>query len=429
MNMMTPTSNLKTTFSEFTAMEYLMIDVASNFGLSKKNWDTRINWTQDNMDELMEISMMTDVKDTLVKEAKEPALFYAGIMALAAARQGKPTGYPISLDATASGMQLLSVLIGCEKSAAICNVIPSTEFSDDREDAYVNLYNIMCTKVDNPADVSAEDAKDSIMTALYGSQAVPKQHFGEGSMLEAFYATLQEALPGVWSLNCLLKQLWQDDALSHDWIMPDNFHVHIKEMNKIQKQVRFMDKPATVDITVNQGSIEGRSLGANVTHSVDGLVVREMRGRCDYDINTVMNLFQLCSRAEGGEEFEGTASRAKDEMVNTLWQNYELYGFLSVRILDNLDEQNFCLVDYEVLRDLLVSLPDVPFKILTIHDCFRCLPSYGNDLRRQYNQILSDISSSKMLSYITTQITGQYIPVTKTSDLSADILQSDYSLS
>ena len=429
MNMMTPTSNLKTAFSEFTAMEYLMIDVASNFGLSKKNWDTRINWTQDNMDELMEISMMTDVKDTLVKEAKEPALFYAGIMALAAARQGKPTGYPISLDATASGMQLLSVLIGCEKSAAICNVIPSTEFSDDREDAYVNLYNTMCTKVDNPADVSAADAKDSIMTALYGSQAVPKQHFGEGSMLEAFYATLQDALPGVWSLNCLLKQLWQDDALSHDWIMPDNFHVHIKEMNTIQKQVRFMDKPATVDITVNQGSIEGRSLGANVTHSVDGLVVREMRGRCDYDINTVMNLFQLCSRAEGGEKFEGTASRAKDDMVNTIWQNYKDSGFLSIRILDNLDEQNFCLIDFKVLRDLLVSLPDVPFKILTIHDCFRCLPSYGNDLRRQYNQILSDISSSEMLSYITTQITGQYIPITKISDISADILQSDYSLS
>jgi hypothetical protein len=428
MNMMTPYSRLKPTFSEFTAMEYLEIDVASNFGLGKKNWVTRINWTQDNMDELMEISVMSDVKDSLVKDAKEPALFYAGIMALAAARQGKPTGYPISLDATASGMQLLSVLIGCEQSAAICNVIPSTDTSDDREDAYVNLYNTMCTKVDNPADVSAADAKDAIMTALYGSQAVPKQHFGEGSMLEAFYDTLMDALPGVWALNCLLKKLWQDDALSHDWIMPDNFHVHIKEMNTIQKQVRFMDKPATVDITVNQGSIEGRSLGANVTHAVDGLVVREMRGRCDYDTKVMMDLFQLCSRAEDGESFGNGSGRAKDKMVTTLWQNYKDSGFLSVRILDHLDEHNFAMVDYR-LRELLISLPDVPFKLLTIHDCFRCLPSYGNDLRRQYNQILSKIASSDMLSFIATQITGQYIPITKGTDLSADILQSNYSLS
>jgi hypothetical protein len=429
MNMITPITSDKPTFSEFTAMEYLMIDVASNFGLGKKNWDTRINWTQDKMDELMEISVMSDVKDSLVKDAKEPALFYAGIMALAAARKGKPTGYPISLDATASGMQLLSVLIGCEKSAAICNVIPSTDTSDDREDAYVNLYNTMCTKVDNPADVSAADAKDSIMTALYGSKKVPKQHFGEGSMLEAFYDTLMDALPGVWALNCLLKKLWQDDALSHDWIMPDNFHVHIKEMNTIQKQVRFMDKPATVDITVNQGSIEGRSLGANVTHAVDGLVVREMRGRCEYDPKVMMDLFQLCSRAESGEEFGYTSTRKKDIMVTTLWQNYLDSGFLSVRILDHLDEQNFGIVNHVALLELLASMPDVPFKLLTIHDCFRCLPSYGNDLRRQYNLILSKIASSDMLSYIATQITGQYIPITKGTDLSADILQSSYSLS
>ena len=41
--------------------------------------------------------------DTLVKQAEEPALFFAGITAWKKVCNGEPTGYPISLDATSSG--------------------------------------------------------------------------------------------------------------------------------------------------------------------------------------------------------------------------------------------------------------------------------------------------------------------------------------
>lgn len=80
-------------FSEFTGKQYLQIDIASNFGLDKKSWNDRLSWFQKNEPKLEE----------LLQEAKEPALFYAGVKAWREVQAGKPTGYMISLDATSSG--------------------------------------------------------------------------------------------------------------------------------------------------------------------------------------------------------------------------------------------------------------------------------------------------------------------------------------
>lgn len=60
---------------------------------------------------------------------------------------------------------------------------------------------------------------------------------------------------------------------------------------------------------------------------------------------------------------------------------------------------------------------------------FRVLPNYGNDIRRQYNRILSDIAASKILESIVSQIKGHHEPVGKAGDISQDILESNYALS
>lgn len=61
---------------------------------------------------------------------------------------------------------------------------------------------------------------------------------------------------------------------------------------------------------------------------------------------------------------------------------------------------------------------------------FRCHPNYGNDLRRQYNQILSDIAKSDLLGFILSQVLGQEFSAGKLDDsLWQDILETDYALS
>ena len=78
---------------QFTGREYLMIDIANNFGLDKKKWNERISWFKENQDKL----------EDLIKDADEPALFFAGVQAWRQVERGEPIGYPVSLDATSSG--------------------------------------------------------------------------------------------------------------------------------------------------------------------------------------------------------------------------------------------------------------------------------------------------------------------------------------
>lgn len=399
------------TFTEFTGIEYLQIDIASNFGLDKENWAERILWTESREDFL----------ETLVADAEEPALFYAAVQAYRKAQAGKPSGYPISLDATSSGLQLLACLTGCASSARLCNVVPT----GDREDAYTNIYQHMCDATGDSAKLTRDDCKSAIMTSLYGSTAQPKRYFGEGALLETFYKTMETYAPGAWSLNQALLQLWQPGALSHDWVLPDNFHVHVKVMVNETDYVQFMNRPVPVHIKTNQGTQDGLSLPANITHSVDGMVVREMHRRCDFDEEHVLHLLSCLKNGVGGE----STIRDKDQLVLKLWTRYYESNFLSVRILDSLDAHNLGLVDPQIIWELIKTMPEKSFKVISIHDCFRVLPNYGNDLRRQYNQILSDIAGSKMLESIVSQIQGVHVPVGKAGNISVDILNADYALS
>lgn len=61
---------------------------------------------------------------------------------------------------------------------------------------------------------------------------------------------------------------------------------------------------------------------------------------------------------------------------------------------------------------------------------FRCLPRYGNDLRRQYNRLLSEIARSDLLSFLLSQILKRKVQIGKLDyDLWKDILEANYALS
>src|SRR6185437_12714614 len=191
------------TFQSFTGKEYLKIDIASSFGLDKLSWDDRIAWFDDHETDL----------HNLVPKAEEPALFYAGILAWEKTKAGKPSGYPISLDATSSGIQVLAALAGDRQAAEICNVVDTGQ----RRDAYVSIYQDMVNTVGGTAKIDRKLTKQAIMTAFYSSTAVPKRVFGEGDLLEVFYNTLQRNAPGAWEINETMLAVWDDTALENTW--------------------------------------------------------------------------------------------------------------------------------------------------------------------------------------------------------------------
>lgn len=399
-------------FQTFTGREYMKIDIAGHYGLDKLTWQDRINWFDTNEPKLYE----------LMPSAKEPAQFYAGVRAWEDIQAGLPTGYMISLDATSSGLQISAALTGDLSAARLCNVVDA----GTRMDAYTAIYDVMLTAIDDTSKITRDQTKEAIMTSLYGSTAMPKRVFGEGALLNVFYHTMEEMAPACWELNQAFLAMWDSTAYSHDWVLPDNFHVHIKVMNSVKETVHFMNQPFDVYTKVNEPMEEGRSLAANCHHSIDGMIVREVTRRCDYDPAQLALVVNALLYPSALTDINSDAYK----MCSKLWDHYTGSGYLSARILDYITPETAHIVDKQIILDLIKSLPARPFKVVSIHDCFRCHPNFGNDLRKQYNLQLAAIYQSNLLGYILSQLVHKPVVIGKLhANMLSSIEETNYALS
>ena len=250
---------------EFTGREYLLIDIANHVGMDRETWNTRINWAQDSNTQL----------ESLDAEAKDPVLYRKAVRALRSCDRGEPIGYPMSLDATASGLQILAILCGCEATASNVNLMPT----GNREDIY--------TKVGDAMGVDRSVVKKPIMTTYYGSKKQPAEIFGEGTTeLLLFYALLHTFTPGAMQLMPELQSFWNPDKLEHVWTMPDKHVIRAKVMQHVDKKIEideFNHATFTHTTLVNAPQDKGLSLAANITHSIDAYIVRQMLRRAKRD--------------------------------------------------------------------------------------------------------------------------------------------------
>ena len=248
---------------EFTGGQYINIAIANHYGMDQLTWDERIDWTDQRMGDLR----------SFTAEAKEPLLMEKAINALEDAQNGIPTGYIMGLDATASGLQVLAALTGCKKTAEAVNLTNTGK----REDVYLKTSKQMSGLTGMTFD--RKDIKKPLMTNFYGSTAEPKAIFGEGEVLDAFYKAMEEELPGACLALEAIQSCWQVDALAHQWTLPDLHVARVKVMEMEQKKIEVGELDGatfTYQASVNKASDWGLSLAANIVHSIDGYIVREM---------------------------------------------------------------------------------------------------------------------------------------------------------
>jgi hypothetical protein len=394
----------------FTGIQYLMIDIANSFGLDKETWDHRLQWFADNEPQL----------DALVSDAEEPAQFLAGVLAYRKAQLSQPTGYMCGLDATASGIQLLAILSGCRISADSVNLTGTP----GRKDAYTRCYARINEILESAGSIARSRVKEALMTAMYGSKAVPKRVFGEGTPeLAAFYQVIDELLPGVNALNQELIALWRDDVHAHYWQLPDGFEVAIKVIVEADHPIEFNGVKHVLRVKHNLPKKGGIALGANIIHSVDGMIVREMNRRCNFDVNQVNKLRQLTT---GGTSL----CRPKDQELLKILRLCRSAGFLSGVVIEHLDEKNFGHLDASEVRKLRMLLLSMQksFPVVCIHDCFKFHANNGNEVREHYRNILAELASSTVLQHIASQILRKPLTL-KVDDISDLIEDSSYALS
>lgn len=253
---------------QFTPLEYILIAIANAYGLDKITWDKRISWSK------QLLTSTPHTKECLIKEADEPILMQKALLAYEDAMNGTPTGYIMGLDATASGIQIMAALIGCPTTASKVNLTDTGK----RED----VYNMVANKMNKEHQTTVDRTlvKKPIMTTYYGSKQQPEEVFGKDTPeLYAFYEVLNKELPGAMAAMSIMQSCWQPYAKKHSWKLPDGHVAQVKVIQASDKKIEVeeLDKATfTYRTYINEGTDNGISLAANIVHSIDGYVVREM---------------------------------------------------------------------------------------------------------------------------------------------------------
>jgi hypothetical protein len=414
----------------YTPFEFICIDIANQAGLDKKLFEQRIQWVKDNFNRL----------PYLETSSKERPLYLKAVNALYRACRGEAIGHMVGLDATCSGMSIMSVVTKCLAGCLATNLIDPNL----RNDAYTMVTAAASDMLDGDLIISRNDAKQATMTALYGSQATPREIFGRDTPeLDAFYAGLCQVAPKAVELLGDLRLAWQPYALEHRWVCPDNFNVRIKVMQKVEGERVEVDEldgaTFTYDYYINEGTKTDLKLVANVTHSLDAYLLREMELRCNYNLVAVKNaLYELQyeqdMRAKGiRAEVDLTEATNMAQQLIAVWGGCEmpaarLFSYLTCDDVQYMADKHIA----QMIHLASQVLARVPFEIVTVHDEFKCHANDCNWMRLTYAQIMADLARARVLEDIYEQITG----VTPTYDgqhdadeLAALILESNYALS
>ncbi len=388
---------------EFTGTEYVMIDIANQFGLDRENWSERLAWVNKNTYQL----------EALMDEAKHPLLYIKAVYALRDAELGIPSGHLIGLDATASGPQLLACLTGCIQTGALTNLV----FSGRRVDLYGEMADIM------GLGLTRDIIKNPLMVTFYNSIAEPKKIFGDGTPeYIRFMETIQKELPGAVEAMEAINAFWDDSVSAQHWIQLDNMNCHVNVKTQCKAVIEADEIGSSFTYVWDEvgPSSNGISLPANMTQSFDALVVREMKRRCNYDLPRVQTVYNA----------------AKAELTKRLPNNYgrplepEMICMNHITGMELTSLQRMSPFDLgRIVLRLEKMLKHKPFPIVTIHDEFKAHPNNMNVVRYNYKEILAEIAECPALSNVlgTMQPCNHYEKLSH--DLPRAIRDSEYALS
>ena len=413
---------------EYSAWQYLLIDVANNNGLDtdKEVFEARIAWTE---------ARLSSLEDFAVgKQWKQRPLYLKAVQAVRKAQAGIPTGHVVGLDAVCSGLQLMSVAMGCEIGAAATGLVDPGRRADAYTECSAHMSNILGYHIPN----ERKKVKNSLMTALYGSRKEPEQDFGKDTPeLAAFWQAMQQVAPGACQLLELLVNSWRPWALEHSWHLPDGFYSRVKVIQKEKKRIEVdeLDHATfTYEYYINEGEEKGVKNAPNVVHSIDAWILRNMIRRCNYDQDMVERASvvleaELLRRALGDTSVVGSLNQQAYYYLSL----YGWFGIADPVILPHLDAAAASHMTEEHLRGLarIVNsmLEHPPFPLLTIHDCFAAHPNNLNQVRKHYRNILAELADSSLIDRILSQLYGTPVTVPKLSTrLGTLIRQSAYGL-
>lgn len=410
----------KSHFTLFTGLQYLKIDIANNFGKDKLSYKQRLNWFDNNIKPKVRKNNRDDYIYKLVceLEPEEPELALMGVFAYRDYLNQKESGYLVSFDATASGIQLMSALTTDVNGMYLTNLIV-----DERIDCYTAIYGslvqVWYEKYKEQLNITRKNIKQAIMVMMYGGKESMLKHIDNNPKI---YTELLEvcknSINGAYRLCEALLYTVDPNATEYSWVTPDGFHVHKDIMVQYKEerdspigriQIKYKDKG-----TVNnyKGNV------ANLIHSLDGTLMREVVARCNYNKNDILGAISKIDRIlkMSGPEFDALKATIGTEMNSELDRLVDIYletNFVSVRMLKyihkNSDVLGLILKTNVELINKLYKLAEKMlsynnFEIVVLHDCFKALPNNMNYVRYWYKEVLADMVETNVFRYMMKQL-------------------------
>ena len=321
--------------------------------------------------------------------------------------ESESTGMFIGADARASGIQLLSILSGCETSAIHVGLLDKSNepyaLAGERADLVVNVAK---------GETSRSIFKECCMHHFYGGTKTPKLRLGEEN-LEGFYETLEELFPGCEELkNDIQNCYWNTEVFTA--VFPDGF---MMQQPVIGIMVLELDFPNDPEVTFGyrykylQGKRKGLELAANLVHAVDGYVARELIYRAakgSYGQINELALVRAIKQADASIKPNDTFCLYK--LHNTPISKWVLLG------------RNFLEKAYAYFK-AAETMPS--FTVISIHDDFKCHPNYVHWMKFLYIEILAEIANSDLTKDLLEQINPKKnIPYEPTPALAVKLRQA-----
>jgi len=271
-----------------TNLRNLKIAVAGHAGKDKLTWDERVAWFDSNP-ELIQTKFSTEgLTPDEINSKKSGIEYFLGRKALRAFRKAEahePSGYMMSVDATASVLQIMATLLGCRDTAIRCNLIDTGR----REDPYTYLLNEL------EVDVDRSSLKDALMTSLYNSARTPEEIFGVDADLDLFYEAVEKIFPGAVAALDTINAQWNYDADYHKWTLPDGHIAFVPVTEMVDERIMIEELDGGLEVVyrhaVRQPSKRSSSLAPNIIHSVDAYVAREMVKRTPFELLCIHDSF------------------------------------------------------------------------------------------------------------------------------------------
>jgi hypothetical protein len=227
------------------------------------------------------------------------------------------------------------------------------------------------------------------MTHFYESVMTPLQLFGDD--YPKFLAAMEKAMPGPTAIRNAIASC-MDHREQYRWVMMDGYEV-------------VMDVTAPIECTMDLGAghliswtehrkaaVATKGLTANVTHSLDALVLREVLRRTHVPYEWYR------------EETPFEELREKDILLMQAILRWQQTKFVSFEFLDHCDGMNQHLVPRELREAIDARTSADCMYIQPIHDCYRVRATDASRLFQIVKEVMADLAYAKTAEWILPQL-------------------------